>query len=413
MKVLGIITEYNPFHNGHLYHLRESVKLTGADYVVCVMSGNFIQRGEPAIINKWARAKMALNAGINLVIEIPTVYAMSSAEHFAFGAVKILDSLNIVDCICFGSESGDVEKLSSLADIIIEEKPLYKAALKNELSKGVSYPKAREAAIMTSLSNSDANSKDIIKCSNNILGIEYIKALKRLDSSIIPFAIKRIANEYNCREITGEVSSATAIREILKNGVNSQASTLMPDYSFEILKEEFSEKRGPVTFKSFQDILLMLIRKSSGEYIKSLNDISEGLENRIKDIAGNTGDIYEFFDMLGTRRFTNTRLQRVVMSFITGLTKESFNEFNKYGGPQYARVLGFDKKGRHILKKIKKKATIPVIIKRAHFSDSCNNLLKKMLELELKATDVYVLGYENPLYRKAGQEYTQEIVIND
>jgi predicted nucleotidyltransferase len=212
MKVLGIVAEYNPFHNGHLYHIQKSKEATGCDYVVCVMSGNFIQRGEPALLNKWARAEMALINGVDLVIELPVYYSLASAEFFAFGSVKLLDSLGIIDCLCFGSESGTIKELDMFADVFINEPESYKMFLSKNLKLGYSFPKSRSIALSEFLSTSGINDQklDELSKSNNILGIEYIKALKRISSAIKPYTIERIGTGYRSEKALGKIASATA-----------------------------------------------------------------------------------------------------------------------------------------------------------------------------------------------------------
>src|SRR5574344_1234145 len=195
-SVLGIIAEYNPFHNGHLYHIEEAKKQTGADYVICIITGNFTQRGNTSIVNKWVKTQMALENGADLVIELPTVYSISSAENFAEGAIKILDSLKIVDTLAFGTETADFAALNNIANILYDEPKEYISILNHELGKGLSYPKARENALMMYL-NDIKRYANILSGSNNILAIEYLKALKRLKSDIKPFAVQRQKVYYN------------------------------------------------------------------------------------------------------------------------------------------------------------------------------------------------------------------------
>jgi len=420
MKVLGIIAEYNPFHNGHLYHLEESKRLSMADFVVCVMSGNFIQRGEPAIVNKWARAEMALFSGADLVVELPTVYAMASAEFFAFGAVKILDSLGIVDFICFGSERGSIGELEKIAEVLHQQPASFRRFLKEQLDRGLSFPAAREYALRRYFGDDSAISGDIeqiMGSSNSILGIEYLKALKRLGSHITPLTISRIGNEYNSEEITGSISSATAIRKLISDfpgrDFTSKLEKVLPPSSLAVLQREFKHGRGPVFPQNFDDIIIACARKMTAEQISSLPYVSEGLENRIKEAAGISGSFNQLIENISTKRYTRTRLQRSILSMLTGLTSTEFETFNKFGGPQYIRVLGFNPKGRQMLSMINKKATLPVIVKTANFKNSCNPLLRRMLDIESSATDMYVLGYSNPEFRKAGQEFTQNVIRVD
>jgi predicted nucleotidyltransferase len=416
MRVLGLIVEYNPFHNGHLYHLEQSKSMCNADYVVCVMSGNFIQRGEPAIINKWARTKMALQCGIDLVIELPVPYAMASAEFFAYGAVKILNDIGVVDYLCFGSEKADIDTFCTIADILIHEPEEYKQILKQSLAKGISFPASRELALKKYLCEKGSQISDIeavISSPNNILGIEYIKALKRLNSRIVPLSIKRINNSYNSAEITGSISSATSIRKLisLERGLKEQLDMVLPANCVKILEDEFNSGRGPIYPNLYEQLIISSIRRMSAEELKLLPYVKEGIENRIKSAAKAGGTLDELIESISTKRYTRTRVQRILSSLMTGFTSEEFDTFNKYGGPQYARILGLNNKGRQLLSMINKSSHLPIITKTANFSKSCNPLLKRMLEIESFATDMYVLGYSNPIYRKAGQEFTQNVVI--
>lgn len=418
MKVLGLVVEYNPFHNGHFYHLHESKKITGADFVICVMSGNFIQRGEPAIINKWARAKTALLSGADLVIELPLVYAMSSAEFFAYGAVKILDSTGIVSHLCFGSENGRIEVLDSIAEILYQEPAPYRFLLKENLNQGKSFPASRGAALKQYISSRMEHSPyelgTLLESSNNILGIEYLKALKRLGSKITPFTIKRIQNEYHSESLTSHISSATSIRKHVVDHLDTPLDrvirNVVPKESLDILKDEFLQGRGPVFASHFNDIILSHLRRLDTEEVKLLPFVSEGLENRIKNSANTSGSLHELIESIATKRYTKTRIQRSLFHTLTGLTSIESDKFMEYGGPQYIRVLGFNHNGKHLLSKINKTASLPVIIKSADFKNSCNPLLRRMLEIEAFSTDMYVLGYQNPLHKKAGQEFTQNVI---
>ena len=415
MKVLGLITEYNPFHNGHLYHLEKSKSLSGADYTVCVMSGNFIQRGEPAIVDKWARARMAIAAGVDLVIELPLVYAMSSAEFFAYGAVKILDSMGIVENICFGSESGNIDELMEIASTLAFEPEAYRNLLKSCLAEGSSYPAARQKALSgyyQSIGKKNTGYDEILGSSNNILGIEYIKALLRLKSNIKPLTIKRFGNEYNSEALVGNISSATSIRNAINNNIELNKIALsMPSLSLSILMEEFSNGKGPVSPCDLEGILLHYIRSTKKDDLSKGVYISEGLENRIKAASRECGSYDELIRGIATRRYTTTRIGRALFSSLIGISQREFEEFNSCGGPQYIRILGFNRKGTEILKQIKKSALLPVVTKAADFKDSCNPVIKRMLEIEAISTDIYVLGYKNLAFRKAGQEFTRNIVI--
>lgn len=432
MSILGIVSEYNPFHNGHKYHMEQSKELCGSDNVVCVMSGNFIQRGEPAIVDKWARTEMALAYGADLVIELPAVYSVSSAEFFAFGAVKILDSIGITDFICFGSEAGSIDELQLIADILSTEPDKYKASLKDFLDIGLSFPAAREKALSKYLEETGKitdNLGELIKSSNNILAIEYIKAIKKLGSKIKPQTIKRIANAYNSDRLEGAISSATAIRrhiwsyEKINKTCTSDTSqapglqvltaslaSALPAYSFDILQREFSAGRGPVFSADFENTILSALRRMSIEEISRLPYIAEGLENRIRSAADNCGSLDMLIESISTKRYTKTRIQRCLFNILTGLKNEEFTKFNQFGGPQYIRILGFNSKGRRLLAEINRQASLPVIVKTADFKNSCNPLLKRMLEIEAASTDQYVLAFSSMENKKSGQEFTRNII---
>ncbi|NJD04634.1 MAG: nucleotidyltransferase [Ruminiclostridium sp.] len=415
MSVLGIVSEYNPFHNGHKYHLELSKELCGADSVVCVMSGNFIQRGEPAIVDKWARTEMALASGADLVIELPVVYAVSSAEFFAYGAVRILDSIGITDFICFGSEAGSIDELLLIADILNAEPDEYKASLKDFLAGGLSFPAARESALISYLEaagHKSENMSEMIKSSNNILAIEYIKAIKKIGSKIKPQIIRRIANTYNSDMLGGTISSATAIRKHLLSGAHTDSlAAVLPAQSLDILQREFKSGRGPVFSAHFSNIILSALRRMSIEETARLPFIAEGLENRVKTATDNSGSLDELIEGISTRRYTRTRIQRCLFTILTGLKKQELMQFNAFGGPQYIRVLGFNSKGRRLLSRINSQAYLPVIVKTADFKNSCNPLLARMLEIEAASTDQYVLAFSNPDYKKSGQEFTHNPVL--
>jgi len=417
MKVLGIVSEYNPFHNGHLYHLQASRALSGADCIVAVMSGNFTQRGEPALVDKWARTEMALLCGADLVIELPLIYAMSSAEYFAFGAVKLLNSLGVVSMMSFGSESGSLEMLSQTASILGEEPEHYRHVLKESLFRGKSYPAARQEALssyLTAQYGCDTLS-GILKNSNNILAIEYLKALKRLKSSIVPMTIERVGNKYNSVELSGELSSATSIRKITAENPWPEARQLLasalPNKALAILEREIELGRGPVFTSDYLMILLSLLRRMSIEEISCLPYMEHGLENRFKQAAESAGSYQELLDALCTKRYTNTRIQRILFCLLAGIRKEHFDFFNQNGGPAYIRILGFNETGRKLLPDIKNKSTLPVITKAADYKNSGLPGVSSMLQMEAAASDQYVLGFKNMALRKSGSEFTRNIIL--
>ena len=245
-KILAIICEYNPFHNGHLYQLTESINTVHPDFVVCIMSGNFVERGNTALINKWARAEMALKSGVDMVIELPTIYSISSAENFATGSIKILNSLKCDTFLSFGSECGDIDVLNRFADILVNEPSEYVTMLNHELAKGLSFPKARENAMLLYI-NDIRNYANVLSGSNNILSIEYLKQIIKTGNSIKPITIKRMGSEYNSLSVVGNIASATAIREMLLQ--KKSVKNLMSKSAYSILEEEIKKRK--VCFRYF------------------------------------------------------------------------------------------------------------------------------------------------------------------
>ncbi|HEX2946558.1 MAG TPA: nucleotidyltransferase [Clostridia bacterium] len=417
MKVLGIVAEYNPFHNGHLYHLQASRAMTGADCVVAIMSGNYTQRGEPALVDKWARAEMALLSGVDLVIELPVVYAMASAEYFAFGAVRLLDSLGVVDTLCFGSEFGLINKLKQAADILFEEPEEYKTILRAYLSSGKSFPDARQKALAEYLKTKYGKDElsELLKNPNNILGVEYLKALRRLNSRIVPLTVGRVGNDYNSAELTGRISSATSIRNVLSSNPWYSARELLesclPNTSLAVLEREAEIGRGPLFPHDFTQLLLTTLRRMTNDEIKKLPYMENGLENRIRLAVDNSATWQELVDRIGTRRYTATRVQRILFGALAGLNNETLEYFTRLGGPPYIRVLGLNETGKKLLSEIRGKAALPVITKTAGHKKSTVVGVAEMLRLEAQATDQYVIACQNPFMRKSGADFTRNVVI--
>lgn len=380
MNITGIITEYNPFHNGHLYHLTEARKNTNADGIICIMSGNFVQRGGPAIVDKWKRTEMALNNGVDLIIELPTFYAVSSAEFFAKGAVSILNSLGIVDNIFFGSECGDVNKLIEISQVLVNEDCTYKSILKKNLDKGLTFAKARENSLIEYLNNDEIN--DILLSSNNILGIEYVKSILKLNSSIKPMTLKREGSKYNDRELSSSFSSATSIRETLKNNNSIEnLVNLIPNESYKIFSK-LQEDQYPFVFD--EDMFKFIKYKIQTNCINfnNLYEITEGLDNKIMKEINNSNTYDEFILNIKSKRYTYSKISRLLTHIYLGLDDNSFVSINNPTN-LYARVLGFNKTGREILSLIKANSTIPLITKVPRFTDN------PLLKLDIRATAAY------------------------
>lgn len=407
-RVLGIIAEYNPFHNGHLYHIAKSKEETGAQYVVAVISGNFVQRGNTSIVNKWTKARMALLNGADLVIELPTVYSISSAENFAEGAIKILNSLGIVDTLSFGMEAKDISTLNNIANVLYSEPKEYVTILSHELKKGNSFPKARENALMMYL-NDIKRYANIMAGSNNILGIEYLKALKRTKSTINPVGIKREKVLYNDKYIVDEFASATAIRKMLMTKQLGDISKVMPRNSYLLLGEELKKGHYVIDISRFEKEIIYNLRRMSIEDIAKLPDVSEGLENSIKNAADSCNTIEELINIVKSKRFTQTRIQRILLYSLLGITKKQMDISRKI--VPYVRVLGFNNKGKELISEMMRlnpKLNVITSVKK-YIDTVANRNLKEMLETDILATNVYTLGYYSDSY--SNLDYTNKIEI--
>ena len=392
-KVLGIIGEYNPFHNGHLYHLLKSKKATSSDYSVALISGNFTQRGDTSIVDKWTKTKLALANGIDLVIELPVLYSISSAENFAEGAIKIFNSLKIIDYISFGAEVSNIDILDDFAKVLYNEPKEYKNILQHELSKGISYPKARENALMMYL-NDVRRFANVLSCPNNILGIEYLKALKKSNSNIEPLSIKRTGNNYNDKTCSAEFASATAIRQLIENKDIQSIKKVLPKISFSLLYEELEKGHIVKNLSVFDKEIIFTLRKMSTNEIAELPDVSEGLEFAIKKAADSCNTVSELINIVNSKRYTQTRIQRILLYAILGITKKDM-KISKNTSP-YVRVLGFNSNGKKLLSEIARnnpKLEIITSVKK-YLDSNPNKNMQAILEKDILATNIYTLGFE-------------------
>ena len=412
-KVVGIIAEYNPFHNGHSYHIQNTKAQTGADFVVAVMTGNFTQRGNTSVINKWEKTKMALNGDADLVIELPTIYSVSSAENFANGAVKILNELGIVDTISFGMEANDVSTLNNIANVLVNEPPEYKTILEHELGKGNSFPKARENALMMYL-NDIKRYANVVKGSNNILAIEYLKALKKQKSSIVPFGVKREKVYYNSTKIIDEYASATGIRNLLLHNQLEEVRKVVPAKSYSILLNNLRQGTYVLDIIAYNDEIIYKLRSMTVKQIANLPDVSEGLEYLIKEVSNKTNNLIELINGIKSKRYTQTRIQRILLYALLGITKKDM-EMSKKITP-YIRVLGCSEKGKILLSQINSKAKVITSLKKYEVSNKNKRFcigkqktLNRMLEIDKMATDIYTIGYKKD--SKAGLDYTKGLIL--
>lgn len=393
MKAVGLVTEYNPFHNGHLYHLNKAMELTGADISVAVMSGDFVQRGEPAVLDKYTRTSMALNSGVNLVVELPVNYAVSSAESFAAGALKVLDYVK-ADSIAFGSESGDIERLSKLAHILCDnEDTLYKEISKYT-ANGISYAAARQKVVEKL---TDKDTAALLTSSNNILAVEYLKAIIKNNYAIKPYTVQRQGDSYNDTDIRSEYASATALRENLKADNISEyipvkAGLILSSNTNYIYPDDITE----VLFTRLLDILFASNYDKNVfiENVMQYPDVSKEIAGRLYKSAmdmitrtvpqrSESKDNWAFSfgslcEHIKTKEVPLSRIKRALVRITLGLDKK---HMEKYANEPYIRVLGFDKKGQEYLSYIRKTVEVPLVTKTADY--------KEILLDDIHAANIY------------------------
>lgn len=390
MKTVGLITEYNPFHNGHAYHIEKAKMLTGADRVIVVMSGDFVQRGAPAVMPKHLRAESALLSGASLIIELPVCFATGSAEYFAQGSISLLNQLGCIDSICFGSECGNLHLLKEIAQILADEPIEYQAALKQALKEGASFPAARQEALNI---YSDKYS-EILASPNNILGIEYLKALAKIHSKMEPFTIKRIGAGYHDMDIDGQFSSATAIRSDIYQlaDVNSSSESLplthiqtqVPSSCHELMKKNY-QTRYPVKADDFSLLLKAKLLSETAGSLSHYLDMSPELANRILRLRNDYLSFEQFCDLLKTKELTRSRISRSFIHVLLGITNDWLTAM-KAPAP-YARILGFRRDHADLLGILKRTSGIPLITSpaRAVLADTAY----QMLELDIYASNLY------------------------
>lgn len=403
--ILGIVSEYNPFHNGHIHHLEISKQLTKTDFTVAVMSGNFVQRGDTALVDKWTRTEMALKGGIDLVLELPTVYAISSAENFADGAVKILNSLGVVDYLSFGSEVGEISPLNDVASILYKEPKEFSSLISAQLKSGLSYPRAREIALSQFFGTSQKYT-DILNNPNNILGVEYLKSIKKHRSHIKPLTIKRDYSDYNSKTVRNGIASATAIRTMIQNGKNPHR--VVPFETYELLDACLENGKVIPDLSVFEKEIIYILRRMTLSEIASLPDVSEGLENRIKLAVNSVNNLNDLISNIKTKRYTQSRIQRILLYALLNISQKDINASKRL--TPYIRVLGFNKHGKRIISAIAAaNPKLKIIVSVKKFMENCNdNALRNMISKDIFASNVYTLGYKkDPI---ANLDYTHKVV---
>lgn len=400
MNILGLIVEYNPFHNGHLYHLLKSKEITKATHTVAIMSGNFLQRGEPALFDKYTRARAAVENGVDLVIELPTLFACQSAEIFSNGAIATLNSLNCINSICFGSEIGNIDILYTISKILVDEPEEFKTLLKKYLDEGMLFPTARSNSLFDYINKNNLVNiskdelLDILNSSNNILGIEYLKSLLKLKSNIKPYTITRINSEYNSESIDSSICSASAIRKALKNNSDiSFMSDVVPLPTYRILKSNIDKNFNPIFDEMFFDILYSMILRDKDKLDKYF-DVNEGIENKIYQNIFISSNLEDLNSLVKSKRYTLTKIKRTLNNILLGITKDDMELVKNMECIPYIRVLAFNDKGREVLKTIKNNSEINIINKFSKVSFAMDDIrFKTLIDYDIKASNMYNMIY--------------------
>lgn len=451
MKVIGIIAEYNPFHNGHAYQIEKVKKDLQADYVVIAMSGNFLQRGAPAIIDKYARTQMALSCGADLVMELPVLWATASAEYFAMAGVTLFDKMGCVDGICFGAETDDLDTLSMIADVLITEPDSYRLALSKYLKEGLAFPMARSKALCEYLSTipdcaisseHPSSSFDldtisaILNTPNNILAIEYLKALKRRNSTMTPYVIERkgagyhdetIASTINCTTPTSDhtptgnelpvpTASATGIRKVLDTGNCTNLSQIpeslissMPASALEILTA-YNNNCAFIHANDFSSILGYQLLNSSASVISDIGDSNSELANRLYKNRMNFSSFEQFCELNKRKDVTYTRISRILLHLILNIRNQDYSFGKDLDYIPYLRLLGFQKDSSALLKMLKKSSQVPIISKLADASAILDTNALTVLEKDIFAADLYSQVCACKMGSMPQSEYTRNII---
>jgi len=397
MRICGIVCEYNPFHNGHYLHIQKTRELLGEDTaIICCMSGNYVQRGEPALLPKHLRAEAAVLGGADLVIELPSAYALLSAEGFARASVYILNSLDIVTDLTFGAENADTELLCDIANLLREHSIVQQTL--TQLKSGISYAAARERALYSAICERSA----VISHPNNILAVEYVKALKELSSSITPHAIARVGADHDSADLADSTVSASAIRDILSKDVLDGielASVHTPGDSYTILKSAVENGLCMHDRTDFDRQCFSYLLRLSPEDYKAFPDVSEGLEHRIYNAVRSSSGLNDVHNIAKTRRYPHSRIRRIILRAYLGISEEI-----SLAPPPYCRVLAFNSRGQQLLSKLRESSNIPVITKTAHISNLPERA-KTLFNIESLSTDLYNAALPAHSSFRAGYEW--------
>lgn len=415
MKICAIICEYNPLHYGHLYHIQKAKELSGCDAVMCIQAGNWTQRGEPAITNKYVRARMALEAGADIVVQIPTAYCCSSAEIFAMAGVKIANSFENVTHLAFGCETENYELLKEISKYFVNEPKEYKEKLKRFLDSGNSLPVARQKAIEELMKEDKVvfseitETLNILTKPNNILAIEYLKALQKTKSKIEPIFTTRSNSDYNSADLNGKDSSATAIRtKLLSKGKIRSIRKLVPPFTYKLMKEDM-DVYGLPDLELYNDLCSYVVKTSSANDFKNVYDVSEGIENRFIDSAKKFKDFNELLLDVKTKRYTYTRLKRIVLRLLLKIDKDIVSQIYKMDKLPFIKVLAFNAEKKDFLSNIS--ADTNLIIRNSNIVKNPSVEYKTLAEIEDRANAIFnmLLRKSKTIPNFAPDLYTQTI----
>ena len=400
MQIAGIIIEYNPLHRGHLYLMEETRARLGADTaLIGVMSGNFVQRGDFAILRKHARAEAAVQSGMDLVLELPLSWAVASAERFADGGVQVLEAAGVVTDLAFGSECGDIAALRRVAETLV--RPELNELVRRELTKGDSFAAARQRALAALLPEAAA----LLEQPNNTLGIEYCKALLRRESAIRPMTVKRKGMGHDGQGPRTGPAPATLLREALKRGDRDWAMAEMPRAMRSIYEREEAAGRAPVFQESCERAVLARLRSMTEADFAALDEGREGLHHRLYHASRAAASVDRLLEAVKTKRYAHARLRRMTLWAYLGLTPADFSD-----SVPYLRVLAANETGRQLLAQMRKTASVPVLTKPADVR-RLPAAAQALFELEVRATDLYTLAYPDLTAACGGTEWREGPVI--
>jgi len=393
VKITGVIAEYNPFHSGHKYHLDETRRLTGCDYLVVAMSGAFTQRGDPALVDKWTRARMALLGGADLVVELPALFAVRTADHFARGGVSLLSRLGAA-VLSFGCEPESLGALDAMGRALAEEPPALRVAIRHGLSEGKSHARARGEALAEHL----GIDPEAVNAPNAVLALEYLSAIRALDVKVEALAVPRTGSYHS--KALGKIASATAIREAIRRGRAEEAFEAMPETSAALIREGGGDRLSDPS--ALDNLLLYRLRAMSPDEIAALADMGEGLEMRFVKLLPDATSREALLQALKCKRYTLARLNRLCAYALLGVDRQLTERVTL---PPYARVLGFRERARPLMRKIADAGRIPLVTRAPALADD------PCFQLECRATDLWGLTTSDPAQRKSGRDYTERVVI--